>query len=316
MTREEALSVKNRLRAAAEKKAAVRTRELRSQIPELRETDDLLASFGPRIVAAAFASDGTAMEALKEENLRLQKKRGEILLAHGFRAEEDAPDYACKQCGDTGYNLLSLCDCVKALMASDSYRSSGLGKGLAGKTFDSFSLDYYQGQDAVTMGKILAACRAYADSFEKDSPSLLFLGKTGLGKTHLSAAIADAVARKGFRVVYETSQKLFDTYENSRFGKQPESQERAEEYESCDLLLIDDLGAECASQYTSATFFNLLNTRLIHSRPIIISTNLNNAGLEKAYGERILSRLLGEFRLFPFTGQDVRMQKLLRRSEP
>jgi DNA replication protein DnaC len=78
-------------------------------------------------------------------------------------------------------------------------------------------------------------------------------------------------------------------------------------------LLIDDLGAECGSQYTAATFFNLLNTRLMENKPTLINTNLNRAQLEKNYGERVLSRLLGEFRVLLFAGKDVRMQKLAER---
>jgi len=176
------------------------------------------------------------------------------------------------------------------------------------KSFENFSLQYYSGEDRTRMETILASCKKYAQTFDDNARSLLFMGKTGLGKTHLSAAIAGAVAMKGYRVLYETSQKLFDTYEAARFGR--ENAPDTDKYVNCDLLIIDDLGAECGSQYTAATFFNLLNTRLIEGKPILINTNLNRPQLEKAYGERVLSRLLGEFRVLLFTGKDVRMQRL------
>ena len=43
------------------------------------------------------------------------------------------------------------------------------------------------------MGKLLNYCRGYAAKFNQNSPNLLFMGHTGLGKTHLALAIADAV---------------------------------------------------------------------------------------------------------------------------
>jgi len=48
----------------------------------------------------------------------------------------------------------------------------------------------------------------------------------------------------------------------------------------------------------------------MEGKPTVINTNLNRPQLEKTYGERVLSRLLGEFRVLLFTGSDVRMQKL------
>jgi len=313
MTREEALLKKAQLREAAERKARKRTEELYLLLPELKTIDERLSDFGPRIVAAAMANDAGAIDALQEENLRLQNQRGALLRANGLREDEDAPAYSCRKCKDSGYVLLEMCDCLKSMLSTAVYRSAGLGKGLEGKTFEAFSLSYYGGEDAEVMSRILNFCKNYADSFRKDSPSLLFAGKTGLGKTHLSAAIAETVARKGYFVLYESSQKLFDNYEATRFGKAADLQDRVDDYETCDLLIIDDLGAECASQYTSATFFNLLNTRLINGMPTIISTNLSTPALEKTYGERILSRLYGEFRLLQFVGKDVRMQKIQRR---
>ena len=42
----------------------------------------------------------------------------------------------------------------------------------------------------------------YAKSFDLDSVSLYFYGRTGLGKTHLSLAIANEAVKKGYNVVY------------------------------------------------------------------------------------------------------------------
>lgn len=308
MTVTEALYIKDRQRKEAEAKAEARTAQLWERIPALAELDKRLAGHGPALVATAIGGNQAKLAELENENQRLQEERKALLRENGLRPDEDAPVYTCMTCCDTGYDGLRLCDCVRQQIALAAYTESGLGKGLSGKTFENFSLSYYKGEDKQHMETVLSICKKYAQTFTADAQSLLFMGKTGLGKTHLSAAIAYEAAQKGCNVLYETSQKLFDTYEAARFGRDHEG--KAERYETCGLLIIDDLGAECASNFTSATFFNLLNTRLIHGRPMIISTNLNRPQLEKAYGERALSRLLGEFRVLLFKGEDVRMQNL------
>lgn len=308
MTVTEALQEKDRLRGDAEAKADARTRELYRVLPALEDLDKALAACGPALVRAAMGGNSAALQQIEQENLALQEKRRSLLVQHGYRPDEDAPVYACASCKDSGYIGLKLCDCVRRRVAMDAYTSAGLGKGLLEKTFDNFSLRFYTGEDRAHMETVLAICRKYAEQFDENARPLLFMGKTGLGKTHLSAAIAGTVAKKGYRVLYETSQKLFDRYEAARFGRDDSGM--IERYESCDLLLIDDLGAECGSQYTAATFFNLLNTRLINGKPILINTNLTRPQLEKAYGERVLSRLLGDFRVLRFAGTDVRMQKI------
>ena len=308
MTITEALLEKDKQRAEAEAKADKRTRELHRDLPALEELDRQLAACGPALVKVMMSKDRQALEKLEAENLSLQEKRRKLLTENGYRPDEDEPPYTCPACRDSGYMGQKLCDCVRKRLAVDLYTSTGLGKGLLGKTFDNFSLHYYIGEDRQHMETVLSICRSYAEKFDENAKPLLFLGKTGLGKTHLSAAIAMTVAKKGYDVLYETAQKLFDRYEASRFGR--DNSGMTERYESCDLLLIDDLGTECASQYTSATFFNLINTRLLNGRPILINTNLNRPQLEKAYGERVLSRLLGDFRVLRFVGTDVRMQKV------
>ncbi len=308
MTLIEALHIKDKQRNQAEEKAEARTRELCKEIPELAALDKQLSEGGPALVMAALSGDTAALDEIQVLNQLLQQKRADLLVSHGFSATEDAPVYTCKECSDSGYVGQKLCVCVKKEITLAAYTSAGLGKGLIGKTFDNFSLQYYTGEDKERMAKVLAICKDYAEKFTPASTPLLFMGKTGLGKTHLSAAIAGAVAAKGYRVIYETSQKLFDTYESARFGR--ENAPDTDRYETCDLLLIDDLGAECGSQYTAATFFNLLNTRLMQNKPTVINTNLGRPQLEKNYGERVLSRLLGDFRVLLFTGKDVRMQKI------
>ena len=58
--------------------------------------------------------------------------------------------------------------------------------------------------------------------------------------------------------------------------------------------------------------YNLINTRLMAERPTIISTNLSISELENRYSERVVSRIIANYRILPFIGRDVRQLKRMR----
>ena len=166
------------------------------------------------------------------------------------------------------------------------------------------------------MEQNLRAVRDYAQTFATDGEhppeSLLFLGGTGLGKTHLSTAVARVVIERGYDVFYSSAVGMVSDFECRRFGNgmAPGDADNTERYISCDLLILDDLGTEVVNQFTQSCLYYVLNCRLNMGRPTIVSTNLGAADLRRTYSDRITSRLLGEFRLIPFYGVDVRKQKL------
>ena len=133
------------------------------------------------------------------------------------------------------------------------------------------------------------------------------LGKTGLGKTHLSLAILGVVINKGYSVYYNSVQNIMDRLQKEHFGKTTYNEDSIEGdlYES-DLLILDDLGAEFSTQFTVAELYNILNTRMINSKPIIISTNLTVREIEEKYSQRIASRIVGSCMPLQFCGRDIR----------
>lgn len=303
----EAMDIKYDQRRAAVEAADARRLELHSLLPRVREIDAVIADLPLRVM------NGGDIDALRAETERLNAERDRILASAGFDVDYDAPRFECPICRDSGYtDGLKICDCVKKLMASTRYtENSSLARGLAGKGFGDFSLDYYSANsaDRGTMAEIFNACRKYAENFPpKNICGLLLTGGTGLGKTHLSAAIANQVSAGGYYTVYETAQQIFDTFDGVRFNKLPADEK--DKYEKCELLLIDDLGSECKTNYSVATICNLIDLRMVNGRQTVISTNLTPQDIRKQYGERLFSRLMGEFKLLKFVGNDIRMQKI------
>ena len=80
-----------------------------------------------------------------------------------------------------------------------------------------------------------------------------------------------------------------------------------------DLLIIDDLGTECMNSMKFSELFNIINTRLLNSNnkmtKTIISTNLSLQNLFSTYDERIVSRIVGNYNICYFFGDDIRFKK-------
>ena len=297
--------------------ASKRREEIHAILPEVREIDSQLSDMGLRIMQAALQSENyqAALAEIEAQSLSLEQRRAEVLIRNGFPADYTAPRYECKSCGDTGYIDYKMCDCMRKKLILAGYESSGISTLMRSQSFENFSLDYYKA-DRMTyllMQSNLERAKEYAGSFHPaKSENLAMFGGTGLGKTHLSTAIAREVIEGGWDVVYVSCVDMFADYEAQRFGNSTGTPTGADlsRYTDCDLLIIDDLGTELTNQFTTSCLYGLLNTRLNRHLPVILSTNLETDEFRKRYWDRITSRVLGNFTIMPFKGTDIRRQKL------
>ena len=325
----QASSMLTQRRQQAELEASQRKQELYVAIPELLDIERQLSDCGRGVIAAVAARQGDAralVEQMKNRSLALQQRRAELL--RGVDADENflEPQYHCPLCKDSGYDSSNRrCRCLEQLLRQLASQELG-GTDLERFRFENFSLAYY-GQELTANGDscqqrmagIFNYCKNYARSFDpKQSPSLLFTGGTGLGKTHLSLAIAREVIEGGHGVIYASVQNLMTRLEEERFSnnysfgvEEPEQRYLNMVLES-DLLILDDLGTEFLNQFVSSSLYNLINTRLLQNKPTIISTNLLAADMGKRYSERLVSRLYGGYHFLNFVGKDVRLQSLTR----
>ncbi|MBO5274311.1 MAG: ATP-binding protein [Clostridia bacterium] len=305
---------------AAKDTADAKKRALGAQYPDIAAVDRELSQTSMLIMREISQGPDRIVERIDElrrSNLALQKVREELLISHGYPANYTDPAYECEICHDTGYLADgSMCSCFKRAMVLAGYESSGIGRLLQTQSFESFKVEYYSddARSFENMKRVFALCRAYADSFTAGAGNLLLCGKTGLGKTHISTSIAKVVIERGYDVVYDTAQNIFRDFEREKFERSYSSQESAapstDRYFACDLLIIDDLGTEMSNTFTVSCLYNMINSRMIAGKSMIINTNLNQDELMKRYSDRITSRLFGEFSPLLFSGVDVRQKKL------
>lgn len=302
--------------------AELRKSEIFARNNAVKQTYLQLTTTCERLSAMIFSGTDHLTERVNElmlDNQQQQRRLTLLLTELGYPADYLDIPYFCPTCSDTGYHLGKRCDCLKALIVKNSVKEFNKNAHVNSKcSFDSFSLDYYDQKpiaentkrsERAIMSEILENCKLYAECFSKNANSILMLGGTGLGKTHLSVSIAQKVMTHGFSVLYTSAPDLFRRLQNEYYGR-GDGTDTMETIHNADLVLLDDLGAEIENQFAASALYNIINMRLNCERPTIISTNLTIQRMEARYGDRVTSRLTTLYRCLKFVGKDVRQLKL------
>ena len=282
---------------------------LDEQHPEIRATGRELALLYAQRARASLnpGEDTSGTEAAIRE---AQARRAAALAAAGMTETSLEPAYICPRCSDRGVvKGGQMCECRQAILNQLVYEQLCDVSPARECNFENFELRYYGGRDRAAMGKVLESSQRYVWEFGGQSQSLLFTGAPGLGKTHLSLAIAEGVAKAGHLVMYVSAPHLMDQMELGKFQKDDAALEFREVIFGCDLLVIDDLGTELVTRYTQAEVYDLVNHRLNTGKPTIINTNLGLQEIERTYSSRMHSRLAGMYATVQFKGRDIRLQK-------
>ena len=314
----------DRIRTENREQTQRRYNEVTARLPEIRNIDARLRAHMTKLVSLTIGKKPDMQEqitALREENLELQMRRAELLTAAGFGADYLDEIVSCPLCRDTGVYEGGVCRCLDRLYNRELTKELGVLMRRGDESFDKFDLSLYPADTDPDTGivprqvmrKVSEACRRYAENFSASSANLLFQGGTGLGKTFLSACIARVVSSRGFSVCYDTAASALDKYELAKFNRDtPEGEAAAvqiKRMESCDLMILDDLGTEMPTPMAQSALYTLVNNRLVNGKKTIVSTNLTNDELNKRYTPQIASRILGEFQCLPFVGTDIRRLK-------
>lgn len=286
--------------------------EINQRIPQIQAINNKIAGAGKELIKIIMAGGDDVqqkIDSLKRENLNAQAISRQLLVRNGYPADYLDIHYTCPICGDTGYNEKSeMCDCLNKLCGKLEADEMNRHSNLELSSFDTFSLSYYKGEDYMNMCNHFYYLKQYTENFSTDSNSILILGKTGLGKTHLSLAVANKVLEKGYSVIYDSAINILHEIEKEHFSREHNS-EMTDLVMQTDLLIMDDLGTEHKTPFYSSTIYNIINTRLNRHKPTIISTNLTHEEMKQRYDERVVSRITTQYANMHFSGTDIRWQK-------
>lgn len=314
--REELRLRRGRAEAARDK----RHDELLLQCPDLGKIEHAMAETGMEVSRAILQGGNVkaAVDNIAKKNLTYQKQRDLLIEKMGYSKDYLESPYTCPICKDEGFVQGRICSCHQKLLRDIACRNLSTVSPLKISSFDSFNLSYYPSTPEPETGisprqrmeEIYRYCLNYADNFSETSPSLFLYGATGLGKTHLSLAIAGRAIDRGHGVAYGSAQNILNKLQNEYFGRSDEPRGTTEQLlQDCDLLILDDLGSEFPSSFTVSAVYNIVNSRLLTGKPVIISTNLSLRELEEKYSQRITSRIIGNYVSLRFFGRDIRQLK-------
>jgi DNA replication protein DnaC len=314
------MNMYEKIRSEESKALENRKLEIQNNIPEISNIESLIGKLCVELTISTFKAIENRDEylrSLKDRITDLRVKKTELLVAHGYSPDYLSLRYKCSKCQDTGYIGTEKCSCYKKKLIEIYYENSDLKDLLRENNFDHFNMEYYStrrmGEEPESprknMEKIVMKSMNFIKGFSSTDENLLFYGNSGTGKSFLSHCIAKELLDRGHFVVYRTAEELIQNLRSIRFENNTSLEEHIL---NCDLLIIDDLGTEQINDFSKAELFNLLNKRLLKQKKMLVSTNYALKELLSIYSERITSRLLGNFSLCKFYGEDIRVTKNLK----
>ena len=303
--------------------------EVYEKLPKMKELDNQISdiTFGTirsRLKKGSAPDDGESAK-MQEQISKISLEKKKLLTENGYSEDYLEPIYTCPICQDWGEVQGKVCSCVTKLRIRELYQRSNLEKLLERENFDTFSYEYYSKEPFKDLGispyenvkRNVENALKFVENFDTVDDNILMYGGPGLGKTFLSNCIAKSLLDSGHTVLYLSSNELFSEILSVYIMSKNETVKALAKpiYEyiySSDLLIIDDLGTEVMSSFVRSQLFEIINKRIQEQKSTLISSNLSLGELQESYTERVMSRIVDKYTLYPFYGDDIRKTRFIK----
>lgn len=265
-------------------------------MPELEQLDQEIAAKSLMLIRSGMLKKSSVKmaEAAAAGEALLAKRRA-FLAERGLDESIYAPQWDCPICQDRGYlEDGRWCQCYRQERLDQLFVQSGIPAQMRAYCFDNFETSFYQ--DPEGMQRKVESCKEFVRRLKAGSlkSNLVLIGDVGRGKTHLSIAIANAAMANGNTVVYKRMDDLLELirlYKYDNDMDQEKSRKALEQLRQCDLLVIDDLGAEKITEFAQNQLRLLIEDRNLDNKPWVINSNLGANELQETYGARAFDRI-------------------------
>ncbi|MRA74705.1 AAA family ATPase [Bacillus thuringiensis] len=236
-------------------------------------------------------------------------------IANTSACSEETEGYTCEHCNKyiaaitvevpqlrIKNKILPTCECVvereeakireaqnfaKKREIEKLFSISNLGERFSKSTFESF-LDRNGSETAYKVAV------KYVKTFKEwNGESLMLWGEPGNGKTHLAAAIVNELSKKGYIVVFQSVPELLQRIRSTFNSENKENETQImRALLECDLLILDDIGAEKTTEWVEEKLFNIIDGRYRKELPTLYTSNLEPKELKNQVGKRSYDRMV------------------------
>ena len=147
--------------------------------------------------------------------------------------------------------------------------------------------------------------------------NLLIFGSSGVGKTHLAAAIGEKLITSGYRVLFTRTTKLVQKLQETKKELTlPSALEKLNKY---DCLILDDFGYVQKSQEETSVLFELICERY-ENKSLLVTCNQSFEEWDKIFMDKAMAiaaadRLVHHATILEIETESYRKQTALRKRE-
>lgn len=179
------------------------------------------------------------------------------------------------------------------------------------KTIEEFDFAFQPSLDKKKINDMMTC------QFIGDRKNIIFIGKPGTGKSHLSIATGIKALRKGYKVLFTPVSEMLHNLHSSKADNS--YYKKIKEYTLPDLLILDELGFKKVPDYSANDFFEIISKRYEEGSSIITT----NKPLEQ-WGEifadnilagAILDRIVHHSIIIKLSGQSYRTKDIRKEEE-
>lgn len=181
-----------------------------------------------------------------------------------------------------------------------------------GKTLESYEFANIGG---ITKAKVMGL--ASGDVWVKDGMNVLIFGPSGVGKTHLAAAIGEKLVESGFRVFFSRTTDLVQRLQAAKKALSlPAALEKLDKY---DCLILDDFGYVQKDELETSVLFELICERY-ERKSMIITCNQSFKDWDRIFSDKQMAiaavdRIVHHAIIFEIEAESYRRKQALRKKK-
>ncbi|WP_090091760.1 ATP-binding protein [Clostridium uliginosum] len=165
--------------------------------------------------------------------------------------------------------LAIACECTKAKKLKSEWKTSGINTEMSTQTFSNFQV--WNRSSKLAKDVAITFYNDFNNIRDNKQNSILFCGQVGSGKTHLSVALAINLLDKKIKVVYMSYRDVITKIKRNMLDDEYYTK-MLSKYQTCDVLLIDDLFKGKINESDINIMFEIINYRYLNHLPVIISS--------------------------------------------